>query len=159
MEALKEAAVAGERKAVTSRRFSLREAKRLRRAGKLQSRGWRNRLWGSGTANRPVLSNAVFSAVHDGGGQCWESGHLEPFFCASRHAGSGPPGGRTALTQLIIMIPAFAAAGYNVRVTWAAKLLDIRQQGRIRRNRKGITRAFEDPIAQVRRPLRAPQAL
>jgi len=23
-----------------------------------------------------VLSNAVFSAVHDGGGQCWESGHL-----------------------------------------------------------------------------------
>jgi hypothetical protein len=35
MEALKEAAVAGERKAVTSRRFSLREAKRLRRGGKL----------------------------------------------------------------------------------------------------------------------------
>jgi len=35
-----------------------------------------------------VLSNAVFSAVHDGGGQCWESGHLEPFFCAPRHAGS-----------------------------------------------------------------------
>ena len=26
-----------------------------------------------------MLSNAVFSAVHDGGGQGWESGHLEPF--------------------------------------------------------------------------------
>jgi len=34
MEALKGAAVAGERKAVTSQRCSLREKKRLRRAGK-----------------------------------------------------------------------------------------------------------------------------
>jgi len=25
-----------------------------------------------------VLSNAVFSAVHDGGGQCWESGQPRP---------------------------------------------------------------------------------
>jgi hypothetical protein len=35
MEAPKRAAVAGERKAVTSQRFSLREKERLRRAGKL----------------------------------------------------------------------------------------------------------------------------
>jgi len=33
--------------------------------------------------------------------------------------------------------PIFAAAGYNVRVTWAGKLRDIRVQARIRRKRKG----------------------
>ena len=36
-------------------------------------------LRGSGTARHPALLNAVLSAVHAGGEQGWESGHLEPF--------------------------------------------------------------------------------
>ena len=38
----------------------------------------RNRLWGSGTAGHPALLDAVLCAVHAGGEQGWESGHLEP---------------------------------------------------------------------------------
>ena len=42
----------------------------------------RNRLWGSGTAEHPALLDAVLCAVHAGGEQGWESGHLEPLlFC------------------------------------------------------------------------------
>jgi hypothetical protein len=42
----------------------------------------RNRLWGSGTAGHPALLDAVLCAVHAGGEQGWESGHLEPLlFC------------------------------------------------------------------------------
>src|SRR5579872_1091627 len=37
---------------------------------------------GSGTAKHPTLLDALHRTVHAGGGQGWESDHLEPFlFC------------------------------------------------------------------------------
>jgi hypothetical protein len=75
-KALKGAAVAGERKAVTG--FRSRWSKRERRVRSVDPRHGENRPWGAkGKAHGVLHCEAL--AVHAGGELSWESGHLEPF--------------------------------------------------------------------------------
>jgi hypothetical protein len=81
MEAPKGAAVAGERKAVTSIRSQSEGG--CDAPGSVDLVFGENGYRGAEGQKRSTLLIAVLCAAHAGGEQGWESGHLEPFLLSS----------------------------------------------------------------------------
>jgi hypothetical protein len=79
MEEPEGSAVTGERKAVTGRRFRSRETGKGCGVPQGVNPGTGKTVNGESMVKRSTLWNAMLNAVHAGGEQGCESGHLEPF--------------------------------------------------------------------------------